>query len=501
MDKTCLKCGYVHQFADAQTSNACPNCGAIYAKVEQALAAQARARAAIASAPPARPQDVLVWVLLATCLALIMATAALAYFYYQEHRLNRVLMSQRLSPPARPIVNPAASVPAAALRLDDGALPQSVAKPPAALAENAEVVVISGYEAKDQAANGTVVNVFINRPGKSVLLVLTSYEKIAWRVNAGEGTLINGILISSYEPSSVRSNPPVPVYRTKLPYSYRKDSADFASLLNGVNSLFGIQKVDVFRGEYSLPNIITVDRLDPPQASLTVQGEQPQAPVRGMRFDLTNGDFDKVRWSLEGPVDGTAQVILSPDKSVKSEQDKRIYRIVSHSFTVFDPASSRQVELQMPDNFPRLSWPTAVAYDSKRHFVTLVSLGGEGFLYRYDTNAGRWLDFRSLDNIDINSLAYDEVADRYVAWTTDGSLLFIASDGMPLHTKSVLDRMTDFRRQYAGGSPLSISPRLVPRGDQIAFVQLQGGMVERIWYYDLQLDVFQLTYRRQRPGS
>ncbi|MEP9319618.1 hypothetical protein ABKS89_20940 [Pseudomonas sp. LABIM340] len=501
MDKTCLKCGHVHPFAAAQTCNACPNCGAIYAKVEQALAAEALKRAAAASTTPGRRLFALTWVLFATCMVLVMVSTALTYLYYQEHRLNRVLISQRESPPARPVINPAAPVTATAPRLDSDALKQAEARPPANLADNAEVVVISGYEPKDKAVNGTVVNVFINRPGKSVLVVLTSYEKIAWKVSAGDGTLIKGILISSYEPSSVRSNIQVPVYRTKLPYSYQKDSAGFASLLNGVNRLFGIQKVDVFRGEYSLPNVITVDRLDPPQAALTVQGEQPQAPVKGMRFELVDGNFNPVRWSLTGPVDGTAQVILAPEKAVRSDQDKRIYRIVSHSITAQDPSSSAPAELQMPDNFPSLSWPTAVAYDSKRHYVTLVSLGGEGFLYRFDTQAGRWLDFRSLENIDINALAYDEVADRYVAWTTDGSLLFIAADGTPLHTKPLLGRSTDFHRRYADGSPISSSPRLVPHGDQIALVELQGGMVERIWYYDLELDVFQLTYRRQRPAG
>jgi predicted nucleic acid-binding Zn-ribbon protein len=501
MDKTCLKCGHVHVFADAQTSNACPNCGAIYAKVEQALAAEARKRGAAASATPERRLIVVAWVLFATSLVLAMTSAALAFFYFQEYRLNRVLISQRAGPPATTIVNPAASVGATAPRLASDALTQAQTTPPADLAENAEVVVISGYEPSDKAVNGTVVNVFINRPGKSVLLVLTSYEKIAWKINAGDGTLIKGILISSYEPSSVRSNSQVPVYRTKLPYSYNKDSAGFASLLNGVNRLFGIQKVDVFRGEYSLPNIITVDHLDAPQAALTVQGEQPQAPVKNLRFVLADGNFNPVRWSLTGPVDGTAQVILAPEKTVRSDLDKRIYRIVSHSIIVQDPTSSASVELAMPDNFPSLSWPTAIAYDSKRHYVTLVSLGGEGFLYRFDTQAGRWLDFRSLENIDINALAYDEVADRYVAWTTDGSLLFIAADGTPLHTRPLLGRSTDFHRRYADGSPISSSPRLVPHGDQVALVELKGGMVERIWYYDLGLDVFQLTYRRQPPAG
>lgn len=50
MEKTCTKCGHVNPNATGADTDACPNCGAIYAKLLQ-LAAQAQHRPAVAAVP------------------------------------------------------------------------------------------------------------------------------------------------------------------------------------------------------------------------------------------------------------------------------------------------------------------------------------------------------------------------------------------------------------------------------------------------------------------
>lgn len=149
----------------------------------------------------------------------------------------------------------------------------------------------------------------------------------------------------------------------------------------------------------------------------------------------------------------------------------------------------------MPRNFPSLSWPTGVAYDSKHNHVLLTSLGGEGFLYRFDVTQQRWLDFRSLSQIDINFLTYDAHANRYVAWTSDASLLFIAADGTPQHSIHLIDRLPGFKRLYDTGNERPPSLQLVAQGDRIALLRVNDGVVEMIWYYDAGLDISQLTYK------
>ncbi|CAH0219717.1 hypothetical protein SRABI70_02202 [Pseudomonas sp. Bi70] len=502
MDKTCLKCGQKHQFDQVLRSTACPSCGAIYVKVEQAIENAMRFQARIQ--PVNEPQKIpssntttaLQRALLGCCAVLAISTTALGAMYYQELRLNRVLLSQRDIKPEVPIANPAPAIAAAPMQVRPKSELPSTSKPPANLAEDAEIIVVSGYEADNQASNGTVVQVLIDRPGKSVLLVLTSYDKIAWHVNASDGTRIKGIVISANELPRIYTEVAAPIFQSKLPYSYEKNSGNFAGILKGLHKLFGIEQVDVFRGKYALPNSITIDKLDPPQSDLTLQGDQPQAPLKPLEFELVTSDYDKALWSLEGASSSISQADLNPGRAVKAAQDQRIYQIVGHEFQVLDPSTGKKIWLEMPDNFPSLSWPMDVAYDSKRHYVALASLGGEGFLYRLDTNTGKWLDFRSLNNVDISSLAYDELADRYVAWTTEGSLLFVASDGTPLYTKHLADRLPGFNRLYDTGNSQPPSLMVVPRGDQIALVKPDGRSVGLIWYYDVQLDIVQLTYKQ-----
>ncbi|MGA6104076.1 hypothetical protein ABS648_08825 [Pseudomonas solani] len=136
-------------------------------------------------------------------------------------------------------------------------------------------------------------------------------------------------------------------------------------------------------------------------------------------------------WSAWVPND-SGDTTSQQGKSIRSPEDGRLYRIVSHDFKVLDLKNHTENTLALPPGFPELSWPTAVAYDSRRHLVSLASLGGEGFLYRYDARAHRWLDYRSLDNLDIATLTYDERSDRYRAQTTQGSLVYLDGDGIPL---------------------------------------------------------------------
>ncbi|MCU9949974.1 hypothetical protein [Pseudomonas sp. PDM13] len=137
-------------------------------------------------------------------------------------------------------------------------------------------------------------------------------------------------------------------------------------------------------------------------------------------------------WAVHLPSSGAESMTSNLGKHVRSPEDGRLYRIVSHDFKVLDLKNHTETTLTLPPGFPELSWPTAVAYDSRRHLVSLASLGGEGFLYRYDARAHRWLDYRSLDNLDIAALTYDERSDRYRAQTTQGSLVYLDGDGIPL---------------------------------------------------------------------
>ena len=123
-------------------------------------------------------------------------------------------------------------------------------EPPRELASGAEIILVSGYEASDKVAFGTRVKVKLDRAGKQVLLVLTSYENIAWEVEASPGTIVKAILVSAYYRSTLRTRIQTAAFAVKLPYAYELENRDFAALLAQLNKWFGAEKVDAFRGKY-----------------------------------------------------------------------------------------------------------------------------------------------------------------------------------------------------------------------------------------------------------
>ncbi|HEX8988686.1 MAG TPA: hypothetical protein VF816_12070 [Rhodocyclaceae bacterium] len=373
-------------------------------------------------------------------------------------------------------------------------LPLAASPPPPELAAGAEVVVISGYEPTGKRGGGTAVDVVVDRPKSKVLLVLTSYEKIEWRVTASPGTVISAIVASGYHPPTVTTKIETHGYLFKLPYATETESANFGALVASLGAAFAIDRVDAFRGSYRIPQTVTVSSLDPASPRLTARGAVPQAPSRKLSFDLLARDYSRVPWTLTGPASQSDRGDLQDGKLALDGGGKRVFKLTGDQLEVLDRATDRSYVATLPANFPRFSWAMDVAYDARREIATVVTLGGEGFLYRYDARRQQWIDFRSLNNVDIFALSYDPVADRYVAWTDRGELMFISADGDYLFSKPVASRLDGFGRLYDRGN--ARVPRLtpVPRGDTVALLYLQGGTVKRIWRYDVRTEKAELTY-------
>ena len=118
-------------------------------------------------------------------------------------------------------------------------------------------------------------------------------------------------------------------------------------------------------------------------------------------------------------------------------------------------------------------------------------------MYRFDATRKQWIDFRSVSNIDIFSLSYDQLKDRYVAWISGGSLLFFSGDGNVLFVRNILPRLTGFGRLYDHGSRRPPRLTIVPNGDDIALIYISENFVKNIWHYDVEEDTAMLTYRNQ----
>ena len=374
-------------------------------------------------------------------------------------------------------------------------LPLSLNQPPRELADGAEVILVSGYEPSNQSTNGTLVKVFIDRPGAKVLLVLTSYEKIAWEVEASPKTKIAGIVTSGYVSPTIVTTTQTVGYLTEMPYSYETENSNFKKLLARLNQLFGITKIDAFSGNYSIPSLVAISELDRPRVELALSGPAPQKPSVNFSFNLITADFKNSKWSLSGPYQQTETSYVGDGKIALSEAGDVLYKLSPNEIEIIGiPENSRTV-VPIPANFPSFSWAMDLALDTKGGIVSIVSLGGEGFLYRYDMKSKNWIDFRSLNNIDIPSLSYDSSSDRYVGWTDSGNLIFISKDGDAIFSKKVIDQLPGFGRLYDRGNDRVPRITIAPNGNDIALIYFSGDVVRNIWHYNLSSESAVLTYQ------
>lgn len=373
-------------------------------------------------------------------------------------------------------------------------LPLSTMQPPREIASGAEVILISGYEPASKSETGTTVKVEINRPDSKVLLVLTSYEKINWNVSAPASTKIAGIIVSGYHQPTVTTALATQGFVLQLPYATETENINFKELLARLNSQLGIEKLDVFRGSYSIPPTISISAIDTPRNELTVIGPIPQKTSNNFAFELVTTDFKRARWTLAGPESKEDKTYFDEGKVALSENGKVIFRLNGDQLEISDQSGGKPFVPTLPANFPKFSWAMDLAYDTKRDIVCVVTLGGEGFLYRFDARARQWIDFRSLKDIDIFSLSYDKKTDRYIAWTDQGSLLFISGEGNALFMKRVISRLEGFGRLYDRGNGRAPRILIAPNGDDIALVYVSGRTVKRIWHYSVKSESTLLTY-------
>jgi len=337
----------------------------------------------------------------------------------------------------------------------------------------------------------------VDRPGKKVLLVLTSYSKVNWQVNATPSTLIAGILVGGYEEPTLTTSSPTQGYLVKLPSAYEADNSNFKELLGKLNTWFGTRKVDAFRGSYSIPERIRLSSVDTSSAELTLDGPLPVKPRKNFNFRVLTNGFEKTELYLTGPAPGPAKSYLAEGKVAVSPSGKAIYSLKSTGIEVSEQSGRTSTLMKLPADFPAFSWEMDLAYDTKRDIVSVITNGGEGFLYRFDAKAKKWLDYRSLKRLDLFSLAYDATEDRYVAWTTAGRLQFLTADGQPLHSRELISRLVGFGRLYDRGNRRPPRVTIAANGNDIAIVFVSDNSIQNIWYYDAKSDSAMLTFRNE----
>ena len=124
-----------------------------------------------------------------------------------------------------------------------------------ALADGTELVVVSGYTAGEP---GAPVRVVLDQRGARLLLVLASYETVAWQLDVRPGTELAAVVVSAYRAVTVAGHGDAPAYRLALPCAPAPGSAAYRDLMQLLQARLGRSQPDMFRGYVRLPEQVAI---------------------------------------------------------------------------------------------------------------------------------------------------------------------------------------------------------------------------------------------------
>jgi hypothetical protein len=148
--------------------------------------------------------------------------------------------------------------------LEGGAAPRRVpapgvmqgAEPPLAnAARNARIEAIGVYEGysgtpgRSYNRDGRSVEVRVGRTSRPLILVLSSYEPVLWKVTPESGSRIAVVLLSSNHASKVEGAGSARIVNIGRQYAYKLSSPQY-SMLNGEVLRYTGRQIDFFQGEY-----------------------------------------------------------------------------------------------------------------------------------------------------------------------------------------------------------------------------------------------------------
>jgi hypothetical protein len=136
-----------------------------------------------------------------------------------------------------------------------------------------------------------------------------------------------------------------------------------------------------------------------------------------------------------------------------------------------------------------------MAWDTRQGVLAIVSFGGEGYFYRYDTRNHQWLGARSLQNRDLQSLALNAETGGYVAVSDRAELVVFNERGELEEVQSLAKLLPDLDSTYDKGNSRLTGLTIAAKGNAVALVNVREGTVTHIWTCELGVRKAQLTYK------
>jgi PHD/YefM family antitoxin component YafN of YafNO toxin-antitoxin module len=262
-----------------------------------------------------------------------------------------------------------------------------------------EVHAIGVYEsrARDRSTQDRVpwpIRVHLRRTPLPVVLVLMSYDPVAWQLDVDADARLHGVVLSSYYASIVHC--PVPVSFVlpiqNGPHHHTLDSTEPREP-RGMAVITQVERavhmsVTSFQGDYAGEQFTVPcsEHMDVVRDVLTRHAElvRERTVPAPAPFVLVDGGFIVRHGTREEP-------IPVPDPQTKAAvfcaDDGRYYAIADHALYAVAPDGSSET-LQPPGG--NLSWLGGVAWDSKRGRIIVTTCWHSGDHYLYELATRRW---------------------------------------------------------------------------------------------------------------
>lgn len=365
----------------------------------------------------------------------------------------------------------------------------------------ADVIVVSGYQFASAATQ-----VHLDHPARPVLLILSSYAATNWQVALSSGTSLKAVVVSSLVGrSSVQTSQGVPLVNDILPYAYDPANIRFRELIERLHAQYGVTRVLALRGSYTLPSSVSVAGPHAPDPMLTSDGVQAESARRQMSFALAGIDGRRRAWTNSGPKEGRDEGTENRGVSsnagsnaVALADDGAAYALMGNGSTLLwfpKGLAAAAAKVEPPSHMPRLSWASGLAWDTRKGILAIVSFGGEGYFYRYDTRGQQWLGASSLQNKDLVGLAHNASTNRYVGITDYAELMEFSEAGEVLAAHPLAKLLPDLGSTYDRNNGRLKGLMLVSEGQAVAIINVRDATVTHIWTYELDTRRAQLTYK------
>lgn len=296
-------------------------------------------------------------------------------------------------------------------------------------------------------ADGAVVEV--GDSSRPVVLALCAYDPSTWTVKVAQGVNLRRVIVGGYHSQKVKGLPEntrLEIYshddRTGGFHTYKRDDPRYANVARQLQELTDLDIV-TFQGTYQYrgrPVVIGPENADwriqhvlyglekVIRESQRKKRAQRRAALEKLRFTAlycTGGrqagdprstqQIQFGEFTARGPIMQTLQPFrANVEQFVVDPRGPHYYGRRGGDISRIDWTTGTLTKIPFGAELPRLSWPSAIAFDTKRQRLLLTSFGGGGYLYAYYVDGEHWSVLRK-PGLSASALVYAESEDALYA--------------------------------------------------------------------------------------